>query len=185
MHYDTTAHHFQLLIEQLSLSVDAIADIAGVAADQIVQTFVNEQKLLCCGIGIDGSSAGLMAALLHKGMSRERPSLPAIELTTATSEPQEGAAHWLCEQLGALGQPGDMAVIFASQLEQSSLEKIQNALTKRQCTAVWIGAQGPGPSLTFPDAEPLTTLSLCQTSAICLAELIDVAMFGPMEATPL
>ena len=43
MHYDTTAHHFQLLIEQLSLSVDAIADIAGVAADQIVQTFVNEQ----------------------------------------------------------------------------------------------------------------------------------------------
>ena len=87
MHYDTTAHHFQLLIEQLSLSVDAIADIAGVAADQIVQTFVNEQKLLCCGIGIDCPSAGLMAALLHKGMSRERPSLPAIELTTATSEP--------------------------------------------------------------------------------------------------
>ncbi len=181
MHYEATAHHFQQLIEQLSLSVDAIADIAGIAAEQVAEALVGEKKLFCCGVGIDASTATLMSTLLTCGVNRERPTLPAIELSTTTNQPDDGAIHWLTNRLGALGQPGDIAIIFASQLSTHSLEKLESTVNNRQCVAIWIGAQGRGPSLVFPGADPLITLSLCHASAACLAELIDIAMFGPLE----
>ena len=184
MHYEITAQHFQPLIEHLSLSVDAIADVAGGAADNAVATLVSDSKLLCCGIGLDAPAASLLSALLRTGIARERPSLPVVDLSLASAEPLEGASNWLCQQIAALGQQGDMAFIFASQLPQSALENVQSALTKRAVKAVWVGAQGDGPSLTFPGASALINLSLSHASACCLAELIDITLFGPLEDAP-
>jgi len=184
MHYDNTARLFQALIEQLSLSVDAIADIVGPAADGLVACMLNEQKVFSCGIGLDACTASLLSELLRTPTLRERPALPVFELSQVSAQPLTGAIQRLCDQLSALGQPGDSAVIFGASLNAPSIEAITAVLNKRQITAVWIGAQGPGSSLTFPGTTGTTALSLCQASAICLAELIDITMFGPLEDIP-
>ena len=181
MHYEHTATLFESIIEQISLSVDVIADIAGGAANGLAECMSTGHNVFCCGIGLDAASATLLAELLRTGTLRERPTLPVIELGMPSGQPLTGAAQRLCDQLGALGQPGDWAVVFGSSLDHSSLTAIENTLSKRQIAVIWIGTQGNGPSLTFPGTSTATALSLCQASAVCLAELIDLTLFGPLE----
>lgn len=182
-HYELIARHFQHHIEHLSLSVDAMADILEQAADHVAHAIFAEQKLLCCGTGVDATGAMLLGELLRKGLVRERPTLPAVELCARSSEPVDGAINWLGQQITALGQPGDVAIVFASTLGPAELERLGGTLNRRQVKPVWIGAQGPGPSLTFPGANASTTLALSLASTVCLAEIIDIATFGPLEET--
>ena len=49
--YDDIATFFHGYIEQLSLSVDDIADVTGNAASLATQTVINEKKLIVCEIG--------------------------------------------------------------------------------------------------------------------------------------
>lgn len=184
LHYDTVAHFFQQHIEQVSLSVDAIADIAGTAAVAATEAIFAEQKLLICGIGADVAGATLLSELLRKGLLRERPALPVVELCARHAEPESGGISWLAQQITALGQAGDMAFVFAATLDREQLDFLASALNKREVNAVWIGSQGPGTSLAFPGATNAAALALSHASAICLAELIDVTAFGPLEDNP-
>lgn len=181
MHYDNTAKHFQTLIEHLSLSVDAIADVLGEATESLVQCICNEQKVFSCGAGLDACTANLFSELLRSGAARERPTLPVIELAVASAPPLTSAVTRLCEQLGALGQPGDYAVIFGSCLDADSIRTVETMLGRRQMPALWVGTQGSGPSLVFPGTTATTALSLSHAGAFCLAELVDITMFGPLE----
>jgi len=180
-HYELIARHFQHHIEHLSLSVDAMADILEQAADHVSSAIFAEQKLLCCGTGADSTGAMLLSELLRKGLVRDRPTLPAIELCARSSDPVDGAINWLTQQITALGQPGDVAVVFASTLGSGELERLDDTLNRRQVTPIWVGAQGPGPSLTFPGADASTALALSLASTVCLAKIIDIATFGPLE----
>lgn len=181
VHYDFVAQFFHQQIEQASLSVDAIADIAGNAAALASEALLSERKLFSCAVGADCAAATLLSELLRKGLVRERPALPVIELCARHSEPNDAGVTWLTQQLNALGQPGDVAVIFAGGLHPVDVERLANALGKRQVRTLWVGAQGPGPSLVFPGAPQSTVLSLSCASAACLAELIDITTFGPWE----
>ncbi len=180
-YYNLVASQFQSHIEHLSLSVDAIADILTTAANESTETIFAERKLFACGVAVDCPSAMVLAELLRVGLERERPPLPVIELCPRYAEPVSGATRWLAQQLTALGQPGDLAIVFASSLGADHLEIISTALTKRRVKSIWIGGQGCGPSLLFPDADHATTLSLSHSAAICLAGLIDISAFGPLE----
>ena len=171
MHYDATAHHFQQLIEQLSLSVDAIADIAGIAAEQVVEALVGEKKFFCCGVGIDASTATLMSTpYCTCGVNRERPTLPAIELSTTTRPARRWRHSTGCAtDLGALGQPGDIAIdICQSTIARTSLEKLESTLNQSSmCTPCGLAHRVADQALVFPGADPLITLSLCHASAAC------------------
>ena len=167
--YDDIATFFHGYIEQLSLSVDDIADVTGNAASLATQTVINEKKLIVCGVGPDAAAAGLLAELLQQGLYRERPSIPAIELTSRHITSLDPGVGWLTQQLTALGQPGDLVILFA--------------IVKRALTSVWVGAQGSGPSLAFPGADRATALALSQCCSICLAKLIDISLFGTLEDT--
>ena len=69
--YDDISTFFRGYIEQLSLSVDDIADVTGAAASLATQTIINEKKLMVCGVGPDAASAGLLTELLQQGLYRE------------------------------------------------------------------------------------------------------------------
>lgn len=176
--YDRVAASFQNLIEQTTLSVDAIADVASAAAEQASQALLAERKLVVVAAGPDAAAAVCLMELLRKGLYRERPALPAVELIARHAEPQSAGVAWLCEQLQALGQPGDLVLVFAATLSADSVLDIATAAAQRECTTVWFGAQGPGASLVYPDASSDACLLLNQASAICLVELIDIQTFG-------
>ncbi|EED34804.1 hypothetical protein NOR51B_743 [Luminiphilus syltensis NOR5-1B] len=180
-HYDQIARHFESHIGALSLSVDIIAEVIGHAADNAAEAIFTEQKLFSCGIGADGANAILLSELLQRGVFRERPALPVIELVARHSVNASDGASWVSHQLQSLGQPGDMAIIFASGLPASGVQEISGALAARDIAGVWIGNSGKGIELTFPETSAATALALSSASAIALAELIDITAFGPLE----
>ena len=179
--YDDISTFFHGYIEQLSLSVDDIADVTGSAASLATQTIINEKKLIVCGVGPDAAGAGLLTELLQQGLYRERPAIPAIELTSRHITSLDPGVGWLTQQLTALGQPGYLVILYATSLTQVDLEFLSSAIAKRNLTSIWVGAQGIGPSLAFPGADRATALALSQCCSICLARLIDISLFGTLE----
>ena len=182
--FDRIASFYQSYIEQISISVDSIVSATSEAADAATTAIFEERKLIVCGLGVDSAPATLLSELLRNGLRADRPALPTIELISRFATPREGSVNWLTQQLTVLGQPQDMAIVFASELDPADVDLIFNAINKRSMNIFWIGAAGPHGHLCFDRCDPKVSLSLYHSAAICLADLIEVAMFGPMEEYP-
>jgi len=181
--FDRVASFYQNHIEQISVSVDAVVAATSEAAEAAASTIFSESKLIICGLGLDASPATLLSEFLRNGLANERPALPTIELMSRFSTPKEGSVNWLAQQLAVLGQPEDMAIIFACDLDATDAEVIANAAHRRSIKTCWLGAEGPDICLSFDSDDPKVSLSMGHSAAICLADLIELAMFGPMEET--
>lgn len=179
--YPLIANFFQRYIESASLAVDGVAEIAGAAADVASQAILTEKKLFSIGLGADAASAIVLTSLLQNGVLRERPSLPVLELAEYRIGSVQTGIMWVTQQLQALGQAGDAAVIFAANLSQSEIQRIQVAIEQRQVNAVWLGHNGPGLSLHSEEASVECRLAQNHAIAICLARLIETNTFGPVE----
>jgi len=179
--YPLIANFFQRHLETTSLAVDIIAEIVGEAAELSAAAILEDRKLFSIGLGADCASAIALASLLQRGILRERPSLPVVELTEHHIESVDTGAHWVSQQLQALGQSGDVAVVFASTLGPSQIQQLVTATQQRQVTPVWLGHRGPGLSLYPADDSLETRLTLNHTLAVCLARLIEIHTFGPLE----
>ncbi len=180
-HFDRVATSFQTHIEAISLSVDAIASTAEYVAELATAALLDERKIIVIGAGADAATAMTFCEQLRKGWYRERPALPTVELIARTAEPQSAGVAWLAEQLQALGQAGDLPVVFCAALDLEEMESIATAAAMRGCEPVWLGSRGPGTSLDFPDSPAATRHLLNLAAASCLAELIDINTFGPLE----
>lgn len=180
-HFDKVAATFQTLIEHISLSVDSIASTAEYVAELATAALLDERKIIVIGAAADSATAVAFCEQLRRGHYRERPALPAVELIARTAEPQSAGVAWIAEQLQALGQAGDLPVVFCAGLAPDDMDTIATAAAMRGCEPVWIGNRGPGTSLEFPDAPGAVRHLLNQAAASCLAELIDINTFGPLE----
>ena len=114
--FDIVAKLFREHIEYLSLSADAIADVCDTAAAHLANAIVSEKKVFSVGVGLDASTALSFCQLIRDGLWLERPSLPVIELTATRAEPAGAGVSWVTRELNSLGQPGDVAVVWGSQL---------------------------------------------------------------------
>ncbi len=164
-----------------SLSVDLINEVVGNVAEQVAQTILSDGKVFSIGLGPDSASAQALSSLMRWGILRERPSLPVIELIDHKTAPQDSDMLWPAEQLRALGQSGDFAVIFATSLKQTEIDRLSEVAFQRNVGLAWFAAEGPGFKLIFPDAQVEQRLVMNYASAICLARLIDICTFGPLE----
>ena len=182
--FDRVASFYQKNIEQISVSVDTIVGATTEAAEAAATAIFEERKLIICGLGVDSAPATLLSELLRTGVQADRPALPTIELISRFATPREGSVNWLSQQLTVLGQPRDMVIFFASELDSADVEFILNAINKRSMTIFWIGAVGPHGHLYLERSDAKVSLSLYHSVAICLADLIEAAMFGPMEDYP-
>ncbi len=181
-HYNDVASFYAEYMEQLSLSVDSIADSAGRIAEIATATLFDDKRLFCIGVDIDAAAAISLIEQLRSGIYRERPVLPVIELTSRTAETRESGIQWCLQQLRALGHPGDAAIIFYSDSHSNDIDAFSATLAQRGVQAAWVGCPGPGLSLSFPGANLATRLALSQASAMSIAYLIDTLAFGPVDS---
>lgn len=179
--YPLIASFFQRHIESASLAVDDIAEIAGAAADIAAQAILAEKKLFSIGLGADAASAIALTSLLQSGVLRERPSLPVLELAEYRIESALTGINWVSQQLQALGQAGDVGLIFVANLSQSDIQVMHVAIEQRQIIPVWLGQRGPGLSLHSEEDSIECRLMLNHAFAIALARLIETNTFGPVE----
>jgi len=175
--FDITADFFHQQIAQISLSADSVAGMAEAAAPVIAGAMMAERRVYSIGTGIDAHIARTFCHVIREGLGTERPNLPITPLTSDAAEPIDAAAHWVAREIRTLGQPGDVAIVWGSNLTANGVDSLHSALTQREVTSFWIGATSPSHSLPFSDAHPSVQLGLCSMTAVAMARIVESVLF--------
>ena len=121
--FDLAPSLFQSHMRRLAMLADSLADTADAdvqaATDILVDCLRGGRKVLACGNGGSAADAQHFVAELVGRMLVNRPSLPAISLTTDTSiltaiGNDYGYDLVFSRQVEALGRPGDVLVALST-----------------------------------------------------------------------
>jgi D-sedoheptulose 7-phosphate isomerase len=154
------------------------------------------QALLTCGNGGSAGDAQHFSSELLNRFERERPSLPAIALTTDSSTITSIANDYsyneiFSKQIRALGQPGDVLLAISTSGNSANVIQAIQAAHDREMTVVALtGRDGGGmASLLLPEDVEIrvpskVTARIQEVHLLvihCLCDLIDRQLFGSEE----
>lgn len=173
-----------------------LADAAQVA----VACLTSGGKLLAGGVGGGQVLARLMCSVLMSRMERERPALAAVALDGHPSlalYPVEGLGgpehdQVLAQQVMALGQPGDLLVLFSLASQDPATEAaIREAHAKDMSVVLFgTGLSAPWHALlaetdvwiAVPHERALRAMELQLLALHALCDAIDVQLLGEADA---
>ncbi|RPI13678.1 MAG: SIS domain-containing protein [Ignavibacteriae bacterium] len=120
------------------------------AADEIVNTFKNGGKLMFCGNGGSAADCQHLATefVIRLSHDIERPALPALALTTDTSNLTAGGndigfENVFARNVEGLGREGDMLIaISTSGNSKNVIKAIEKARSKKIKTLALLGGNG-------------------------------------------
>lgn len=189
----------QLFTDSIETKTRAM-DVLGPSIEQASQLMVNallsERKLLSCGNGGSAGDAQHFSSELLNRFERERPSLPAIALTTDSSTITSIANDYSYEevfskQIRALGQAGDVLLAISTSGNSGNVIQAIQAAHDRDMQVVALTGRDGGTmtSLLLPDdveirvpARSTARIQEVHLLAIhCLCDLIDRQLFGSEE----
>ena len=162
----------------------------------MVNCLLNEGKILTCGNGGSAGDAQHFSSELLNRFERERPSLPALALTTDSSTITSIANDYsydeiFSKQIRALGQPGDVLLAISTSGNSGNvLQAIQAAHDRDMLVVALTGRDGGAmASLLLPEdseirvpARSTARIQEVHLLAIhCLCDLIDRQLFGSEE----
>lgn len=187
---------FQASIETKQLAIEALPPSIADASLLMVNTLLNEGKILSCGNGGSAGDAQHFSSEMLNRFERERPSLPAIALTTDSSTITSIANDYsynevFSKQIRALGRPGDVLLAISTSGNSANvIQAIQAAHDREMLVVALTGRDGGGmASLLLPeDVEirvPSNVTARIQEVHLlaihCLCDLIDHQLFGSEE----
>ncbi len=183
-------------IETKTRAMDVLGPSIEQASQLMVNSLLSEGKLLSCGNGGSAGDAQHFSSELLNRFERERPSLPAIALTTDSSTITSIANDYsydevFSKQIRALGQPGDVLLAISTSGNSSNvLQAIQAAHDRDMLVVALTGRDGGAmASLLLPEdveirvpARSTARIQEVHLLAIhCLCDLIDRQLFGSEE----
>ncbi|NOQ77758.1 MAG: phosphoheptose isomerase, partial [Methylococcaceae bacterium] len=163
------------------------------ASQKIVESLVNDKKVLTCGNGGSAGDAQHFSSEMLNRYERERPALPAIALTTDTLTITSIANDYhfdevFTKQLRALGQAGDILLIYTSSGNSSNILSVVKAAHDKGLSVIALTGKDGGalaPLLNETDIEirvPSESTARIQEVHLlithCLCDLIDQQLFG-------
>ena len=187
---------FQASIDTKQQAMDVLAPHIEQASQVMVNALLNEGKMLSCGNGGSAGDAQHFSSELLNRFERERPSLPAIALTTDRSTITSIANDYsyneiFSKQIRALGQPGDVLLAISTSGNSANIiQAIQAAHDREMIVVALTGRDGGGmASLLLPEdveirvpANVTARIQEVHLLAIhCLCDLIDSQLFGSEE----
>lgn len=177
-------------------AADMLPDVINRAAELMANALVEGRKILTCGNGGSASEAQRFASLMLNRFERERPSLPALALSTDTATLTSIANEYsyneiFSKQVSALGQAGDVLLVISTRgNSRNVINAVEAALSRDMLIVALTGSDGGalaglvGPS----DVEirvPANTSARVQEVHLlvihCLCDLIDQRLFGHEE----
>jgi phosphoheptose isomerase len=189
----------QHFTDSIQTKIDA-ADILPEAIEKggrlMVGALTSDCKILSCGNGGSAADSQHFSAELLNRFEAERPSLPAISLTTDTSTLTSIANDYhyddvFAKQIRALGQPGDVLLaITTSGNSPSILNAITAAHDRGMSVVALTGKDGGlvGPLMAEKDVEirvPAKRTARIQEVHLlvihCLCDQIDNTLFEMAE----
>lgn len=193
---DRVRQHFNDSVQTKILAVDQLTDTIVSAGRMMAQCLLDSHKILSCGNGGSAGDAQHFSAELLNRFETERPSLPAIALTTDTSTITSIANDYsfneiFSKQIKALGQAGDILLaISTSGNSRNVIEAIYAAHDRNLRVIALTGREGGeiAPILRPEDIEirvPAQATSRIQETHLviihCLCDLIDRQLFANEE----
>lgn len=189
-------HMFQASIETKQQALSVLPVAIENASLLIVSALLNEGKILACGNGGSAGDAQHFSSEMLNRFERERPSLPAIALTTDSSTITSIANDYSYEevfskQIRALGQAGDILLAISTSGNSANVVQAIHAAHDRNMHVVALTGRDGGqiaPVLLPDDVEirvPSSVTARVQEVHLlvihCLCDLIDHQLFGSEE----
>ncbi len=171
------------------------ADVAR-AAKIMVNALLQGNKILSCGNGGSAADAQHFSSEMLNRYEKERPSLPAIALTTDVSTLTSIANDFdfrliFSKQIRGLAKTGDILLaISTSGNSPNILEAIQTAHERGMTVIALTGATGGKMKTVLTEADIALCVNSSTTARIqethlliihCLCALIDYQLFGHEE----
>lgn len=190
---DRVINHFSDSIQVKQESMIGLCDLIAYAAQKIVESLVNDKKILTCGNGGSAGDAQHFASEMLNRFERERPALPAIALTTDSLTLTSVANDYhfdevFAKQLRALGQAGDILLVYTTSGNSSNvLRAVQTAQDKEMTVIALTGKDGGILASTLKESDieiRVPSESTARTQEVhllithCLCDLIDSQLFG-------
>lgn len=190
---DRILKHFHDSIDTKVQASQVLPELIEHASRMIVESLLNDGKVLSCGNGGSAGDAQHFSSEMLNRYERERPSLPAMALTTDSSTITSIANDYsyneiFSKQIRALGQPGDILLAISTSGNSANVVQAIQAAHEREMRVVALTGRDGGNMaalLTPEDCElrvPSTVTARIQEVHLllihCLCDLIDEQLFG-------
>ncbi|MBE0505357.1 MAG: phosphoheptose isomerase [Marinospirillum sp.] len=185
--------HFHDSIDTKAQASQVLPPMIEHASRMMVEALLSEGKILSCGNGGSAGDAQHFSSELLNRFERERPSLPALALTTDTSTLTSIANDYsynevFSKQIRALGQPGDILLAISTSGNSANVIQAIQAAHERDMRVVALTGRDGGNMaalLTPEDCEirvgSKVTARIQEVHLLvihCLCDLIDEQLFG-------
>ncbi len=186
-------HIFTNSIQVKQNTFATIAPAIVLAGEQMVQSLLNEGKLMACGNGGSAADAQHFTSELINRFEAERPALPAISLTTDSSAITSIANDYhydevFARQIHALGHEQDVLLAISTSGQSNSIVQAIIAAHERDMIIIALtGKDGGQVARQLSDNDIELRVPAEQTARIqethitiihALCDLIDHQLFG-------
>ena len=193
---DLDQHVIELFHSSIDTTMRTLDEQAARVSDcamLMTQCLLSENKILCCGEATSGALAQIFSAHLLNRFDYERPSLPAINLssdaTTLTALSADGNFKDIFgSQIRALGQAGDVLFIIANASNSGTTLEAIKAAHDREMIVVCLSNQQNSDfkallqpediELPIPSDNNARVMESHLQIINYLSELIDQQLFG-------
>ena len=190
---DRIKTHMLESAEVKRLAAEYLGPLIATAGDAMVQCLIANNKILACGNGGSAGDAQHFSSEMLNRYERERPSLPAIALTTDTSTLTSIAndysyAEIFAKQIKGLGQAGDILLaISTSGHSLNVLRAIETAHDRQMTVVALTGKDGGAIAELLKPGDIEIRVPSDRTARIqevhlliihCLCDMIDQSLFG-------
>lgn len=190
---DRVINHFSDSIQIKQASMTSLSELITYASQKIVESLVNDKKILACGNGGSAGDAQHFSSEMLNRFERERPALPAIALTTDTMTITSVANDYnfdevFAKQLRALGQPGDILLVYSTSGNSSNIISAVKTAHDKEITVIALTGKDGGTLASILNESDIEIRVPSESTARiqevhllithCLCDLIDSQLFG-------
>lgn len=188
--FDSADLHYQ--------TAESLARPIADAAQTLTGCITAGGKLLVAGNGGATALAQLFCAAFVDRYERERPGLAALALgadvaVLAALAASGGIEQVFAKQVQALGQPGDVLLIFdASGTDTALLAAIGAAHARDMSVIVLVGRQAGAVRAALGETDQLITIAHDRSARVlemhllvlhCLCDAVDLQLMGEQDST--
>lgn len=186
-------------IETKTRAMEVLCPSIEQASQLMVNALLSEGKILSCGNGGSAGDAQHFSSELLNRFERERPSLPAIALTTDSSTITSIANDYsyqevFSKQIRALGQPGDVLLAISTSGNSANVLEAIEAAHEREMVVVGLSGRNGGKMATalretdvhiiVPHERTARIQEVHILALHCICDAVDHQLLGEQENKP-
>ncbi|MFW0097622.1 MAG: phosphoheptose isomerase [Coxiella endosymbiont of Haemaphysalis qinghaiensis] len=185
-------HNFNESIQTKITSAEALVNPIAQAGELMSQCLLSNHKILSCGNGGSAADAQHFSSEMLNRFKAERPSLPAIALTTDASTVTSiandyGYEEIFSRQIKGLGASGDILLAMSTSSRSKNILNAVNAAHQREMNVIVLTGRDGGEIATLLTANDVeirvpaeSTARIQETHLLiihCLCDIIEYQLF--------